>query len=88
MANTTSITAAIPATSTAVALAAPATAFTLVNKSSIATLFFNVENIPATISQFGIDPGDLYQYCGKNPVSIITIIGSSASGNYSLFANS
>ena len=83
----TSLTKPIPSSSTAVALNGPSIAITLVNQSGSAILYFNFnDSTLASSSNFGILPGDRFEYCGP-PVSVVNIIGSSPSGNYCLFAN-
>jgi hypothetical protein len=81
----TSTTAAIPASSTTVTLTAPSGYITIVNLSTTTTLYFSAVS-PATTSNFAIAPSSAFSYSGV-PLSVFYVIGSAASGNYSVLAH-
>lgn len=84
-AGQTTLTAAIPATSTAVTLTAVSSYITVVNLSTTTTLYFSAVS-PATTSNFSIAPSSAYSYNGAG-LTVFYVIGSAASGNYSVFAH-
>lgn len=84
-AGQTSITAAIPASSTAVNLTFSSSYITIVNLSTTTTIYFSAVS-PATTSNFSIAPSSAYSYNGAG-LSVFYILGSAASGNYSVLAH-
>ena len=84
--TTTSITNAISTSMVSITLNTPSVAVVLNNQSLSATLYFTFDGTAASNHNYGILPGDTFCYSGP-PISVVNIIGSSAQGNYSLFAN-
>lgn len=81
----TNVTGNIPATTTTVTFTQPSTQVTIVNGSSTTILYFNFF-AAATLSNFQILPNSAFTYDG-NPRTFVNIIGSAASGTYSIFAH-
>lgn len=78
-------TNSIPSSSTKVTFTAPSAYFTIVNLSPTTTVYVSPVN-PATTSSFSIAPDAAFSY-GGSPLTSIYIIGSAASGSYSIFAH-
>lgn len=88
-ANITTTTTAIPSSAATVTLVAAASSIVISNLSPSATLYVRFDGVAPTAgtgSQAGIAPGAAYVYQGV-PLSSFKVIGSAASGNYSVFAN-
>jgi hypothetical protein len=86
--NGTSLSASVPATSTTVNLTAQSSQVTIKLVSGGATaLYFNPFGGDATSSNYTIEPGETFTYQANPPISTFTILGSSASGTYSVLAH-
>lgn len=82
----TSVTAAIPASSTLVTLTAGSTQVTVVNYSSSATLYVNMYGSTCTTNNFSLAPGAAKTWDG-DVYTTFSILGSAASGNYGVDAH-
>jgi hypothetical protein len=86
-AGQTSITAAIPATSTTITFTQPSNTVMLTNQSASTILYYNLGTTTATTSNASLGGSINQQLVYKGPpLTAITILGSTASGNYSLLA--
>lgn len=84
--GSTTVTQAIPSTSTLVTLTAPSAYITITNLSTDATLYVSFVS-PATTSKAAILPnGGKLEYTGVR-LSQFWVIGSAASGNFSTVAH-
>lgn len=77
-------TASIPNTSTTVTLDWPCRSIVLKTTTSSAVLYFNLKGTECTSSNFSIEPGGSYSWSGSDPIKEFTILGASATGNYSV----
>lgn len=87
-ANSTSVSAAsLPTVSTNVPFTAASNNFTLTNNSALLGSILYVSLIsPATTTSYAIQPQTTFTYAGASIIGI-WIIGSAATGGYSLFAH-
>jgi len=88
LAGGTSTTAPVPGTSTNVTLTAQSSSITISLPSGGASyLYFNPFGGAATTSSFAIPAGSNYTFEGLPNILTFTVLGSSASGNYSVLAH-
>ena len=84
--NMTSINSSVGGTAATVALVAPSFNLVLRNTHASQTLYFAVNGLAATTSNFAIPAGQQVEYHGVTAIPQISVIGSNSSTAYSLFA--
>lgn len=82
----TSVTAAIPASSTVVTLAGPAHSCIIKSDSGAAAMFIRFDGGTATAANFKIDGGTSQSFQGMPGFNNVSILGATATGNYSICA--
>jgi len=84
--NFTSVTAAIPASSTVVTLTAPSRHVVIKSDASAAVMYIRLDGGTCTSANFKIDSGGAVALDGLPGINSVTILGASATGNYSILA--
>lgn len=84
--NFTSVTGAIPASSTVITLTKSARHLKIKSDTGAAALFFRLDGGVATTANFKIEPGTTLSLEALPGIPNVTIIGASALGNYSILA--